>query len=719
MTGSGDVFEFEGFRLDLRRMGVWKADERVPLEPKALDVLRCLVVGRDRLVTKEELLDAVWKDTFVTPNALTRAVAQLRKGLSDDVANPKLIETVAKRGYRFVAPVTVIDAGSGGGAPVPLPATVATGADAGAAPVPRTSNTAGLAVAAAAMLAILLIVGWRTVASRQARPAAVLEITPLTSYGDVVDAIMSSDAKYVAFVRSSRGRQSLWIRQLHGTNPIQLVEPEVVSYYGMSFAPDAASIYYVVRGPEPFAYPTGMLFQVPVLGGAARRLGAVFDHYPVVSPDGRMLASLRGDYPAPGQSALVTVNADGTGIRTLMTARQPEILAPGFFVAPAWSPSGDRIAAAVRNADTRTAHLITVDVATGAARAFATTFASASFASWMPDGSGLVFTGAARRSQSSEFRSDLWFQPLPGGAPHPITTGVVDYRNVTVSADGSSLVSVGGLENAGMWRLPLAGDRLEKISSQKEDGLAGLAWLDAGTIVFTSYDGGTPQIWTMAADGSHRRQITTDGSNFSPRPTKDGRTIYFVATSQGRNGIWRMDRTGANARQIAPSPDLWDLVLTPDDHQLLFSAPGPDRLDSTWAVSTDGGQTSLLVAGLTLASVSPDGHAVAGFWQERQNAQPKLAVFPVTGGKPSSVFVSVPSMPRGGVWWERDGRALYYTAPDRVNVWRQPLDGGAPAVVTDLADGVITRGDLSPDGRSLLAVRAHPLRDAFLITGFH
>src|SRR4051812_43403093 len=121
MTGSGDVFEFEGFRLDLRRMGVWKAGERVPLEPKALDVLRCLVVGRDRLVTKEELLDAVWKDTFVTPNALTRAVAQLRKGLSDDVDRPKLIETVAKRGYRFVAPVTVIDAGSGAMEPPRLP----------------------------------------------------------------------------------------------------------------------------------------------------------------------------------------------------------------------------------------------------------------------------------------------------------------------------------------------------------------------------------------------------------------------------------------------------------------------------------------------------------------------------------------------------------------------------------------------------------------------
>jgi len=107
MTGSGDVLEFGEFRLDLRRMGVWKADQPVPLEPKALDVLRHLVANRERLVTKDELMDAVWKDTFVTPNALTRAVAQLRKGLADDAEHPRLIETVARRGYRFVAPVRI------------------------------------------------------------------------------------------------------------------------------------------------------------------------------------------------------------------------------------------------------------------------------------------------------------------------------------------------------------------------------------------------------------------------------------------------------------------------------------------------------------------------------------------------------------------------------------------------------------------------------------
>src|SRR5262245_5501400 len=320
MTGSGDVFEFGAFRLDLRRMGVWKDDDSpVPLEPKALDVLHHLVENRDRLVTKEELLDCVWKDTFVTPNALTRAVAQLRKALGDDVDKPTLIETVAKRGYRFIAPVTVS----------------LTGSTRPAARVPESSPrfpssasvrtrpmwwAASVASAIAILIAILAVAGFRVVASRASRPGAspssALDISPLTSYGDVIDAIIPPDVKYLAFVRSSHGRQSLWVRQLHGTNPIQLVAAEAVSYYGLSFAPDSASIYYTVRGPEPLAYPTGMLFQIPALGGAPRRLGKPFDHYPVVSPDGTALASLRADYPSPGQSALVTVNVDGSNLRT-------------------------------------------------------------------------------------------------------------------------------------------------------------------------------------------------------------------------------------------------------------------------------------------------------------------------------------------------------------------------------------------------------------------
>src|SRR5262249_27118392 len=76
--------EFGDIYVDFNRMTVRRAGNPVDIEPKVFDLFRFLVTHRDRLVTKEELLDAVWRDTFVAPNALTRAVAQLRKALGDD-----------------------------------------------------------------------------------------------------------------------------------------------------------------------------------------------------------------------------------------------------------------------------------------------------------------------------------------------------------------------------------------------------------------------------------------------------------------------------------------------------------------------------------------------------------------------------------------------------------------------------------------------------------
>src|SRR6185503_2754149 len=103
------IYEFGEVRVDMGRMAAIRGDAAIPLEPKAFDVLVHLIQHRDRVVTKDELLDAVWPATFVTPNVLTRAVAQVRKGLGDESDNARFIETIAKRGYRFIAPVTARD----------------------------------------------------------------------------------------------------------------------------------------------------------------------------------------------------------------------------------------------------------------------------------------------------------------------------------------------------------------------------------------------------------------------------------------------------------------------------------------------------------------------------------------------------------------------------------------------------------------------------------
>jgi DNA-binding winged helix-turn-helix (wHTH) protein/TolB-like protein len=97
-------YRFDDVRVDLPRFEVHKDGAPVKIEPKAYEVLLHLIENRERVVEKGELLDAVWKNCFVTENALTRVVAQLRKGLGD-AKTSRYIATVHKRGYRFVADV--------------------------------------------------------------------------------------------------------------------------------------------------------------------------------------------------------------------------------------------------------------------------------------------------------------------------------------------------------------------------------------------------------------------------------------------------------------------------------------------------------------------------------------------------------------------------------------------------------------------------------------
>src|SRR5215831_702126 len=100
---------FDGFRLDPADARLWRSTEAVALSPKAFDVLHYLVMHPERLVTKDELLDAVWPQTAVSDAVVRVAIGELRKVLGDTVHTPRYIATVPRRGYRFLAPVTVVD----------------------------------------------------------------------------------------------------------------------------------------------------------------------------------------------------------------------------------------------------------------------------------------------------------------------------------------------------------------------------------------------------------------------------------------------------------------------------------------------------------------------------------------------------------------------------------------------------------------------------------
>src|ERR1700730_13800995 len=96
---------FKTFRLDTANHILWRNGDRVPITPKAFDVLAYLVEHAGRLVTQDEILEALWSETYVNPEVLRKYILEIRRTLGDRPDNPEFIETMPNRGYRFVAPV--------------------------------------------------------------------------------------------------------------------------------------------------------------------------------------------------------------------------------------------------------------------------------------------------------------------------------------------------------------------------------------------------------------------------------------------------------------------------------------------------------------------------------------------------------------------------------------------------------------------------------------
>src|ERR1700751_1680950 len=123
LISMSNLYRFGQFVLDPGRRTLSRADSPVSVTPKAFDVLLFLAQNPNRLVTKEELLQAVWGDAFVEEGNLTQYISHLRKALGDNTEDTRLIVTIARKGYQFTADVTVAETGESAKQP-PLPEAV-------------------------------------------------------------------------------------------------------------------------------------------------------------------------------------------------------------------------------------------------------------------------------------------------------------------------------------------------------------------------------------------------------------------------------------------------------------------------------------------------------------------------------------------------------------------------------------------------------------------
>src|SRR6266436_620380 len=266
--------------------------------------------------------------------------------------------------------------------------------------VPRlvvyAAAVAGLVAIVLGLYEIAHVRGWRFL-SRP--PLEGMQITRLTFTGQVRDAAISPDGKYIALVNLNSGARSIWVYQVATGSTAQVVSNNIGYWpWGarLTFSPDGTYIYYENLDSTE---GTGLygLYRVPMVGGTPRKLITDVDSAVTFSPDGKRLAFMRNSNKR-AEAALIAADSDGTSERTVAVRKREN----GFtFEAPAWSPDGKVIAIAIGYGDELIRQRIeVVSVDTGGETLLGTrSWRFVGRMGWLPDGRGLVLV--ARENTSS------------------------------------------------------------------------------------------------------------------------------------------------------------------------------------------------------------------------------------------------------------------------------------------------------------------------------
>jgi serine/threonine protein kinase/Tol biopolymer transport system component len=548
-----------------------------------------------------------------------------------------------------------------------------------------------------------------------------LTFTKLNVSGNVLDAAVSPDGKYVATVLEEAGRQSLHVRQVGAPNEAQLVAPADVMYGGIRFSHDATSIYYTALAGED----ESALYRVSVLGGAPRKLLSDVRTAAAESPDGRQLAFVR-EAPEVHGTALMIANADGSDARPLAIRRQPETFVL-FAIpprGPAWSPDGKVIACpTIGTRGKRYMNVVEVRVDDGAMRQINNQeWYEIGQVAWLRDGGGLIM--GARENAALPYQ--IWLLSYPGGDVRRVTNDPNSYNAVSATEDSSTLSVLQADRLSNLWVMPNGdSERATQITSGKYQGLEGISWTPDGKLVYASNESGNDDIWMMDADGTNHRQLTTDANkDIQPTISRDGRYIVFVSYRTGRAHVWRMDADGGDPKQLTDGRyEDWPQI-SPDGRWVVYHSLDPSG-DTIWKVSIDGGAaTPLTTMPARQAAVSPDGRLVAYFSRgEQPNAPWHIEVAPLGGGGAPAQSFNVPPAINplfNSLRWTADGRALTYplTQGGVTNVWSQPLDGGPARQLTNFKENRIFSFAWSLDGGQLVCVRGVEIHDVVLIKNF-
>jgi Tol biopolymer transport system component/DNA-binding winged helix-turn-helix (wHTH) protein len=761
---------FGPFELSTESSELRKHGQRLKLSGQAIDVLLMLASSAGKLVTREELQRKLWPgDSFGDfEHGLNAAVNRLRETLGDSATDPTYIETVPRRGYRFIARVDQVpnttdptvpdnalgmryqhaadgradlnglkrDTDSSSTDTASAVASASSTAVVSSTQVRPSSGAVLLAEARrhkgvlalivtllAALIAGLGIYSSRLNVRRNEWGLQAMKISRVTQSGNATNVAISPDGRYVVYALREGEKQSLNVRQVATGSDVPILPPDEVWIWGLTFSPDANYIDFV-RSEKPNFTDTH-LYRMPALGGTPHlAMQGGVDFGSSYSPDGTAFAFLRANSDI-GKVDILIAKADGSDQRVLATRPYRD-----EFIGVAWSPDGKTVAFTTSEATKRLRSVLwAVSVADGSVREIYSTADTIGRPRWLPDGSGLL---APISNVDQAFRGQLWFISYPRGEARRLTNDLMDYQLccLDLTPDGKTLVDTELATVSDLWLTSAGNTAKAKQITTKEFVVGGFSWMPNGRIVFASQDG---KLFAVNPDGSGRTLLTNDDRfNRDPSVCGDGRYIVYAAYREQKQGIWRMDADGSNPTRIADetvaagpqcSPDgKWVVYLrgpswTPVKVPITGAKP-PEVLAKDFDFEMDIGSP---------LRISPDGKRIMYLASPEPPENPsspsasnpyQLKVIPSDGGADLYKFdwPASANAPR----WTPAGDAVEYalTRNGVSNIWRQKLGGGAPKQITNFESGLIFDFDWSHDGRQLALTRGTESSDVVLISNF-
>jgi DNA-binding winged helix-turn-helix (wHTH) protein/Tol biopolymer transport system component len=722
------LVKFSDFEVDLQTGELRKAGMRLKLTGQPFQVLAILLEGAGEVITREELQRQLWPNTFVdVDHNLNSAINKIREALGDSSENPRFVETLPRRGYRFIAAV------ENPGMEVVVKRDADSGRAAVSSPAPVVISGVGLSkrwvrtIMLPAAIGLLVALGIGVLAVRhytrnlstgpaQGRKPAALEVRSLTENGKTMRAAATPDGRYVAYVYGDGGKFEIRLLQLSTERDVQVLAGSPRQVISLHFSPDGNFIYFLQqldeKNPDAFG-----VFRIATLGGPAEPLAHDARMCSLtVSPDGKQIAYIAlkaaGLEHRQAESQIVAIGPDGSNRHVL--AERPLALAFGFLE---WSPSQD-VLAAVAIVGKDDMGLVKVDARSGIVQDLSVSgWGAVGQPAWSPDGT-IIYAPAISREGST---TQIWAFDAGTGAHRTLTSGPTNYGEWSLSGSSSGdLIANTSTLNTNLWVTNHSG-QMHRVNSLREEGTENSIWVgdrvvtsNMDEMVVHAPNGGSPT--KLRSYSSIYRQLARCGPDH---------VAYWAVDAKDTSHIARTDVTNGSTTQLTDGPNDDEPTCTADGNTLVYVHCTDlfTRCVLMRKSLTTGESFQLYELGAEIRlrgfypMISPDG-AVVLFQKQLDTNDPYswAITVPIAGGDLKKFKMPVPISKVGTSKWAADGKSILYALNENGvgNIWSLPLNGAVPRRLTAFDSDEIFDFDVATDNR-LVVSRGGVVSDAVLI----